>query len=78
MQHEAMIASLKAIKLYGMAQAVDELARQGSPAYENARQMLGMRFTREGEQELHGNVNKVYAEREHELQTMVNKTAVFV
>ena len=41
MQHEAMIASLKAIKLYGMAQAVDELARQGSPAYENARQMLG-------------------------------------
>ncbi len=30
MQHEAMITSLKSIKLYGMAQAVDELARQGS------------------------------------------------
>ena len=37
-----------------------------------------VRFTREDEHELHGNVNKVYAEREHELQTMVNKTAVFV
>lgn len=41
MQHEAMITSLKAIKLYGMAQAVDELARQGSPAYRNAQEMLG-------------------------------------
>lgn len=41
MQHEAMIASLKAIKMYGMAQAVDELAKQGSPAYQNAQEMLG-------------------------------------
>ncbi len=41
MQHEAMIASLKAIKLYGMAQAVDELASQGSPAYQSAQEMLG-------------------------------------
>ena len=41
MQHEAMMTSLKAIKLYGMAQAVDELARQGSPAYRNAQEMLG-------------------------------------
>ena len=41
MQHDAMIASLKTIKLYGMAQAVDELARQGSPAYQNAQEILG-------------------------------------
>ncbi len=41
MQHEAMMTSLKAIKLYGMAQAVDELARQDSPAYRNAQEMLG-------------------------------------
>jgi DNA replication protein DnaC len=41
MQHEAMITSLKTIKLYGMAQAVDELARQGSPAYQNAQEVLG-------------------------------------
>ena len=41
--------------------------------------MLGwLRFTREDEHELHGNMNKVYTEREHELQTMVNKTADFV
>jgi len=41
MQHEAMMTSLKAIKLYGMAQAVDDLARQGSPAYQSAQEMLG-------------------------------------
>jgi DNA replication protein DnaC len=41
MQHETMIASLKAIKMYGMAQAVDELAKQGSPAYQSAQEMLG-------------------------------------
>ena len=41
MQHEAMVTSLKAIKLYGMAQAVEELNRQGSPAYKNAQEMLG-------------------------------------
>ena len=41
MQHEAMMVSLKAIKLYGMAQAVDDLARQGSPAYQSAQEMLG-------------------------------------
>jgi len=40
-QHEAMMASLKAIKMYGMAQAVDELAKQGSPAYQSAQEMLG-------------------------------------
>lgn len=41
MQHEAMITSLKAMKLYGMAQAIDELAQQGSPAYQGAREVLG-------------------------------------
>ena len=41
MQHDAMITSLKTIKLYGMAQAVDELARQGSPAYQSAQDILG-------------------------------------
>ncbi len=41
MQHEAMMTSLKAIKMYGMAQAVDELARQASPAYQSAQEMLG-------------------------------------
>jgi DNA replication protein DnaC len=40
MQHEAMITTLKSIKLYGMAQAVDELASQGSPAYQGAQEML--------------------------------------
>lgn len=42
MQHEAMITSLKAIKLYGMAQAIDELAQQDSPAYQGAREVLGV------------------------------------
>ena len=32
MQHEAMITALKSLKLFGMAQAVDELAKQGAPA----------------------------------------------
>lgn len=41
MQHDAMITALKSIKLYGMAQAIDELASQGSPAYQNAQEMLG-------------------------------------
>jgi DNA replication protein DnaC len=41
MQHEAMMTSLKAIKMYGMAQAVDELAKQDSPAYQSAQEMLG-------------------------------------
>jgi DNA replication protein DnaC len=42
MQHEAMMTSLKAIKLYGMAQAVDDLAQQGSPAYQQAREVLSV------------------------------------
>ena len=41
MQHEAMVATLKSLKLFGMAQAVDELAAQGAPAYTAAQAMLG-------------------------------------
>ncbi len=40
MQHEAMIETLKGLKLHGMAHAIDELARQGSPAYKNAESIL--------------------------------------
>ena len=41
MQHEAMVTRLKSLKLFGMAQAVAELAQQGAPAYQNAQNMLG-------------------------------------
>lgn len=41
MQHEAMIETLKSLKLFGMAHAVAELAKQASPAYQGAQQMLG-------------------------------------
>jgi len=41
MQHEAMVATLKSLKLFGMAQAVDELASQASPAYVATQDMLG-------------------------------------
>lgn len=41
MQHEAMVATLKSLKLFGMAQAVEELASQGSPAYTTTQEMLG-------------------------------------
>jgi DNA replication protein DnaC len=40
MQHEAMTKTLKSLKLFGMAQAVEELATQGAPAYEGAQSML--------------------------------------
>ncbi len=40
MQHEAMIETLKGLKLHGMAHAIDELAKQGSPAYQNAESIL--------------------------------------
>jgi DNA replication protein DnaC len=39
-QHEATITMLKSLKLFGMAQAVDELAKQASPAYQAAQAML--------------------------------------
>jgi DNA replication protein DnaC len=40
MQAEAMIMTLKSLKLYGMAQAIDELAVQGAPAYAQAESIL--------------------------------------
>ena len=40
MQHSAMIEILKSLKLHGMAQAIEELAEQGSPAYQGAQTIL--------------------------------------
>lgn len=42
MQHEALIAGLKSIRLYGMASAVDELASQASPDYLAAQETLSV------------------------------------
>ena len=36
MSHEATLATLKTLRLYGMAQAMDELAQQGGPQYQTA------------------------------------------
>ena len=44
MQHEAMITALKSLKLFGMAHAVDELAKQGAPAYQSAQTLLAMQL----------------------------------
>lgn len=35
-----MLETLKGLKLHGMAHAIDELAKQGSPAYQNAESIL--------------------------------------
>jgi DNA replication protein DnaC len=40
MPPDAMVATLKTLKLFGMAQAVEELATQGSPAYHQAEAIL--------------------------------------
>jgi len=40
MQPEALISTLKTLKLFGMVQAVEELAAQGSPAYQSAQTLL--------------------------------------
>ena len=40
MQHEAMITTLRSLKLFGMAQAVAELGEQGGPAFNSAQGML--------------------------------------
>jgi DNA replication protein DnaC len=40
MRAEAMVTTLKALKLFGMAQAIEELARQGAPAYQQAEDIL--------------------------------------
>ena len=41
MQHDTMMTTLKGLKLYGMAQAADELHQQGVPSYEAAQSILG-------------------------------------
>ena len=41
MQPEAMITALKTLKLFGMAQSIEELAAQNSPAYAHAHPILG-------------------------------------
>jgi len=40
MSNNAMINTLKSLKLYGMAQSIDELAEQSSPAYSQAEPLL--------------------------------------
>ena len=40
MQTEDMIKRLRALKLFGMADAIDALAEQSSPAYQNALPLL--------------------------------------
>jgi len=41
MQHETVVTTLKSLKLFGMASAVDELAAQGSPAYKGVHAIFG-------------------------------------
>jgi len=41
MQHDAMVTTLRSLKLFGMAQAVTELAQQGAPPYQGAQTILG-------------------------------------
>ena len=41
MQHEATVTMLRSLKLFGMAQAVTELAQQNAPAYQGAQTILG-------------------------------------
>ena len=40
MSTEALVATLKSLKLYGMAQSVNELAQQAAPAYAQAEPLL--------------------------------------
>lgn len=40
MQREAMVKTLKSLKLFGMAQALEDLATQGAPGFEAAQTML--------------------------------------
>lgn len=42
MPPEALALNLRSLKLFGMAQAVEELANQGSPAYQAAVAILDM------------------------------------
>jgi len=41
MQPDAMVTTLKSLKLFGMAHAVTDLAQQGAPAFEGARTLIG-------------------------------------
>lgn len=47
MQPEALMSMLKSLKLFGMAQAITELAAQNSPAYQNAESILDVLFKAE-------------------------------
>ena len=40
MQPDALVVTLKSLKLHGMAQALGELAEQGSPVYQHAQPVL--------------------------------------
>lgn len=40
MSHDAMITTLKSLRLHGMAQALDELAQQGAPLYREAMPLM--------------------------------------
>lgn len=42
MLHDALMTGLKSLRLYGMASAVDELAKQASPRYEATQETLGI------------------------------------
>jgi DNA replication protein DnaC len=40
MSDEAMVTTLKSLKLHGMASAVEELSEQGAPAFEHSKELL--------------------------------------
>ena len=42
MSSESLLGALKSLKLHGMAQAADELARQGAPAFSTIKPMLNI------------------------------------
>ncbi len=41
MSHEAVITTLKSLRLHGMAQALEELAQQGTPLFRGALPLMG-------------------------------------
>src|SRR5689334_15040971 len=41
MQPDSLVVSLKALKLFGMAHAIEDLAAQGSPAFQGMQDILG-------------------------------------
>ncbi len=64
MQPDAMMEQLKSLKLYGMAQALGELAIQDSPAYKSAAQVLsGLLKAEEAEREIRSLVYQMKAAR---------------